>query len=323
LDTVPDAESLWVAPTLDDLGLAIVCTVAYADVFDYPLTVQQVHRYLVAVTADRDEVLKALDDDAWTREGLERHGAYLTLRRRGALVELRERRAAIAARMWPSAARYARAIAALPFVRALALTGALAVGNVDAGDDFDFLIITAASRLWLTRAMIIGFVVRPAARRGHEICPNYLLSERKLDFQQRNLYAAHELAQMVPLVGHDIYRRMRRMNRWTNRFLPNAGGLPRSVGSPVASSSSARSLAEAALGSFVGAGLERFERQRKIRRFSAEGRNDGTACFSPDRCKGHFESNEQAILEAFDRRLGAIVSLGPGGARVRTKDGSQ
>jgi hypothetical protein len=40
----------------------------------------------------------------------------------------------VASRMWPQAARYAQAIARLPFVRLVALTGALTMDNVDPGD---------------------------------------------------------------------------------------------------------------------------------------------------------------------------------------------
>jgi len=303
---IPDAESLWTEPSLDHLGLAILCTVAYADVFDYPLTVPQIHRYLVGMEADRDDVLHILDDGRWTTEGLERHGTYVTLPQREELIELRRCRAAVASQMWPLAMRYGRAIAALPFVRAVTLTGALAVGNVDPGDDFDFLIVTASGRLWLTRAMVIGLVVKPAARHGHEVCPNYLLSERTLDFEEQNLYVAHELAQMVPLAGLEVYLRMRAINAWTARFLPNATGLPRAVEPLTASRSSARSLAEVALGTFVGGQLERFERRRKIHRFTAQREGTETACFNADRCKGHFESNEGVIMRTFSERLSAL-----------------
>jgi hypothetical protein len=181
------------------------------------------------------------------------------------------------------------------------------VGNVDPGDDFDFLIVTATGRLWLTRAMVIGLVVKPAARRGHEVCPNYLLSERALDFPERNLYVAHELAQMVPLAGLDIYHRMREANRWTDRFLPNARGLPRSIEPSAAPASRRRSLAEVVLDTSVGGPLERFERRRKIRRFTAQEQDQRTACFDADRCKGHFESNERVILQAFDQRLRTLM----------------
>ena len=70
-----------------------------------------------------------------------------------------------------------------------------------------------------------------------------------------------------------------------------------------------RALAERALGTFVGGQLERFERRRKIRRFTAHRPGSATACFDVNRCKGHFDSHEQIILQAFDERLQALTDL--------------
>jgi hypothetical protein len=210
--------------------------------------------------------------------------------------------------MWPKALRYAEAIAGLPFVRLVALTGALTMNNVDPGDDFDFLIVTETGRLWLTRAIVIGFIVKPASRRGNEICPNYLLSEHALAFTDQNLYVAHELLQMIPLTGLDLYRLIRLRNPWTRRFLPNASGPPRHVDVSPAGWSTVRSLVEGSLGTGLGRRLEHWESTRKIRRFEQQNKGRATASFDVDHCKGHFQSNERQILEAFDERLRRLES---------------
>lgn len=300
---IPDATSLWTAPRFDHLGTAILCTVAYADVFDYPLTAAQIHRYLVGTATSPDPVNRALQADGWAGKRLENRASYYTLPGRGGLVDLRQRRATIATRMWPRAVRYARAMAGLPFVRLVALTGALTMDNVDPGDDLDFLIVTETGRLWLTRAIVIGFIVKPASRQGNEICPNYLLSEQALVFPEQNLYVAHELSQMIPLTGLDIYRQIRERNRWTRRFLPNASGPPRHADVTPASRASVRSVVESSLRTSLGRRLEHWERTRKIRRFEQLDRGQATASFGVDHCKGHFQSNEQHVLKAFDERL--------------------
>jgi hypothetical protein len=208
--------------------------------------------------------------------------------------------------MWPEAARYAQAMARLPFVRLVALTGALTMDNVDPDDDFDFLIVTETGRLWLTRAMVIGIIVRPASRQGNEVCPNYLLAEHALMFPERNLYVAHELSQMIPLAGLALYQKIRETNVWTRRFLPNAAGPPRRVDMSAAARSWRRSLLEVALRTPVGGNLERWERTRKVRRFQRMNKGQPSASFDVDRCKGHFDSNEQRILKAFDKRLSTL-----------------
>ncbi len=283
---------------------AIVETVAYADVFDYPLTAAEVHRYLVRQPALPEAVAAVLADRAFADDRIAVRDGYVTLPGRETIIETRRRRARIAAEFWPQALSYGRLIGGLPFVRMVALTGALAIDNVDADADIDYLVVAEADRLWLCRALIIA-VVRLAARRGHLICPNYIVSERALVLEERSLFTAHEFVQMVPLAGLDTHERMRRLNDWTAAFLPNANGPARHLdlnGSPRAGRL-LRSLAELAGRTPPGDWLDQWEMRRKVRKFARRPNGHGEAGFSRDLCKGHFEGHGRRIVAAFESRL--------------------
>jgi hypothetical protein len=190
----------------------------------------------------------------------------------------------------------------------VAVTGALTMDNAEPETDVDYLIVTAPDRLWLCRAMIIILVVKPAARHGIEVCPNYLLSERALSIAEHNLFTAHEMTQMIPLTGLEVYHRMRQINEWTTYFLPNAGlhAPTRDVELLPKARRPMRAMAELALRTPPGAWLERWEMNRKRWKFSQRAGDGAEIAFCPDWCKGHFESHGHLILEAFAERLEAF-----------------
>ena len=296
------------AAVLSPLERACVETVAYADVFDCALTEPELHRYLVGVEADRAAVRTALASDRVAGGFLHQTGAYVTLAGREQLVERRRACAEHGARLWPQAARYGALLARLPFVRLVAVSGALAVDNAGVNGDIDYFIVTEPDRLWLCRGLVIG-VVRWAARRGITLCPNYFLSERALALDPPNLFMAHEVTQMVP-VGHTaVYCRFRRLNRWTDRFLPNAAGAPRLCEAPSDARPRWSRTAEWAGRTSWGGRVERWEQTRKIGRFSRRARGHDEARFSAEWCKGHFGGYGERVRLGLRDRLRALELL--------------
>jgi hypothetical protein len=282
------------------LERAIVEAVAYADVFDYPLTADEVHRYLDGVPTTRAAVRAALSGGLVPHR-LSHAGRFYTLPGREVVIDVRRERTRVSERYWKQAIQYGRVMAGLPFVRMVAVTGALAMDNV-ADDDVDYMVVTEPGRLWLCRALVVG-LVRYVRLRGITLCPNYFLSENALVLAERNLFTAHEVAQMVPLSGWDTYETFRRLNRWTDRFLPNAGGPPRRVAAVAPPGQRLRGLAEAAMRSRIGGRLEGWEMRRKIRKLGARGVDHIESGFSVDFCKGHFGDHGQRTLSRYEERL--------------------
>lgn len=292
-----------------EIEQAIVNTVSYVDAFDYPLTAGEIHRYLVGLPLSPQKVQQALGHGPLVPDRLGHSGNFYMLPGREEVADLRRQRQAVADRLWPEAARYGALIARAPFARMVAVTGSLAVNNVT-HEDIDYLIVTANDRLWVCRAFVI-LIVRWAARRGLELCPNYFLTERALRFAQQNLYTAHEVAQMVPLYGRTVYETLRRVNAWTYRYLPNASGPPALTPGPwplPPAPFAGRAILEAALHTGAGRWLDQWEMGRKTRKFRKAYAGQAfsllEASFSPDSCKGHFNLHQQRAMRAYELRTG-------------------
>ena len=239
---------------------------------------------------------------------VEQAAGFYYLRGRQAAVEIRLERQRRARQLWPPALYFARRIGALPFVRMAAITGALALDN-EPGNDIDYLIVTEPGRLWTSRALVILWV-KIARMRGCVLCPNYLVTRRALRFPIQDFFAAHELAQMVPVTGLAVYSQMRSENQWLARYLPNARGAP---------PQQARRLAAGRLGGEAKPGpnhwlerllssqpaqaFETWEMERKVRRFSRLAAGNPEASFGADWCKGHFSRHAGRTRAGFQQRL--------------------
>lgn len=284
---------------------AVVRAVLYADIFDFPVTRDEVFASLVGHKVSRQAADLAIDRALADGYALETDGTYLYAKGRSDTVLTRARRAVTARTAWRRARFYGRLIWAIPCVRMVAVTGALAVNNVDGRDDIDYFIVTAPGRLWMTRGMIV-LLSRLARIRGDALCPNFLVTTQALALGSHDIYSAHELAQMVPLHGASTLTQLLAQNDWYLDFLPNArradladeaDRLPR----PIAW---LKSLSEALLRLPPGTAIEDWERNRKIARLSRQsGPDSDEVSFTADMCKGHDQEHGRRVMRALERRI--------------------
>ena len=121
---------------------AIINTVSYVDVFDYPLTPAEIHRYLIHLPLTSAETHNLLDAGRLVPARLSRRDGLYMLPGREEVAEVRRQRRVASQALWPAAVGYGRAIARMPFVRMVAVTGSLSVNNVMPGGDIDYLAVS-------------------------------------------------------------------------------------------------------------------------------------------------------------------------------------
>ncbi len=210
------------AEELSGCDRAVLLTAIYADLFDYPLTADEVYDRLIGRGFGRRDLAASLD--RLRERYLSLRDGFTFVQSRGHLVGLRRARRRRSEELWSGALRYAQWLACVPFVRMVAVSGSLAVNNSNGTSDVDVFCVTDARRLWAARLFIVPLSkltrLLPSIFPLY-LCPNYVVSMEALDVRDRNLFTAHEVLQAVPLYGGDVYRKFVQRNRWACRMLPN------------------------------------------------------------------------------------------------------
>ncbi len=283
------------------LEAAILRTLLYGDVFQFPMTPAEIHRYLIADTpASLPDIQQTLMTSEVLRPLLVCADDYIALREHAHYIDLRRKREVHSQTLWAEALRYGRWLSWLPFVQMVALTGSLCMRNpASENDDLDYLLVTTPGRVWLARLLAV-VLVRLVRLRGRELCPNYVLAADKLEQTRHDLYMAHEVTQMRPLYGQGLYVQMLHRNAWTRDFLPNACPLPASDTPPGRLKRFTEWLLQGAPGDW----LEAWEFRRKQRKLAAQNAQaDPAARLSSGEVKGHFQDNGQPVLVRYRARL--------------------
>lgn len=284
---------------------SILRTVLYADVFDYCLSLQQVFRLLISpVAVALPELADVLEGSRRLHLCLKRRNGCVVARGRESLLELRVKRDAYTACLWPRALTFGKQMSTLPFVRAVAISGALAAGNpTSSHDDVDYFIITASGRVWFARALVI-LMVRAGRLSGFEICPNFMLAQHSLVISDRDVFTAHEIAQLRPVAGLSFFSIFFEENQWVRKFLPNFELAPKEAGQLSGLCPYHKRILETCLAGRLGDLLESWEYGRKLREFEPKFDRPGhSAIMNPNCVKGHFQDHRKPSREAYAERL--------------------
>jgi hypothetical protein len=285
------------------LERAILEALAYSDIFDYPLRLDELHRYL-PIQVGMEQLSEVLDS---TNVQVEKKEGFYFLTGREEIVEIRKQRKKHSQSLLPHALRYGRMLGSLPFVRMVTMTGSLAVMNASNKADFDYLLVTVPGGLWTGRAFAVtlGRIMRPF---GHRICVNLLLAENGLTWQQHDLYSAREICQMIPITGMDLYDRFRIGNLWTESFLPNARlSAPNLVKTPAEKGSNHfQRLLEWILRHTFGSSLEQWTMKFQLQRMARQYGTSAETNFSAEVCQAHIHDHRQSAQKAFQSRVDAL-----------------
>lgn len=224
LATVPIAYPITNQLTQIFLSKEELTSLIYHNIFEYPLTMAELVKWSAgSETLSIEYPVSSISST---------NGFYHLTQNPGAVLKRLMRRR-ISARKLEIAKRAARFISLVPTVKMVAITGALAMENAADESDIDLMIVTKEGTLWTSRLLayfvlrIMNYTVRKPGDKNQKdkLCLNMWLDESDLAWhpKKRNLYTAHEIAQVVPLISRDqTYEKFIQKNSWIREYWPNA-----------------------------------------------------------------------------------------------------
>lgn len=213
-----------------NISQSILATLAYHEIFDYPLTLYQIYNFLPKKVSKREfetELSKLTKS-----KRLKAKNELYYLKNRGGLITINYKRKLTSKKKLVKAIYYSKILSFIPMIKMVALTGALAMNNSEGEDDIDLLVVTAKKQLWQTRLAanlaLLQYKRSPGKSKSKDkACLNIFISEDSLKIRTQNLYTAHEIAQTKPLWQRDnTYYKYIKANSWVKKYLPNWQAYP-------------------------------------------------------------------------------------------------
>jgi predicted nucleotidyltransferase len=196
-------------------------SICYHDIFNYPLTFKDLKRWSAGKVSTKKYGKIAIN--------ISELNDYMFISGRKKIVQRRLINEKYSSSKMKLVRKYGHIIGRHPFVKMVALTGALAMNSSSKNSDIDLLIVTRENTLWLTRGMVwllLKVLTIPVRKPQDKVekdrlCLNIWLDETSLVWQknERNIYTAHEILQTTPIVNKDnSYEKFISENKWVGEY---------------------------------------------------------------------------------------------------------
>jgi len=217
-----------------EIKKAIIATLAYFDIFDFPLKQEEIWQWLFSKQRpiDRKDFLGILGFLGEEGVVVEKDGFYFFPGRENILA-VREQRSEISEQKIKKAKRLVRWwLKHVPWIKAIFLTNSASYHNALENSDIDLFIIAQKNRLWLTRFLAVLPLkilnLRPTKKnKKDKFCLSYFVSKDNLNLEK------YELVKDFPILvywstfylflsGNDDWqKKFWQANEWIKKYLPN------------------------------------------------------------------------------------------------------
>ncbi|MFH1661974.1 MAG: hypothetical protein ABIA02_02675 [Candidatus Falkowbacteria bacterium] len=209
----------------NNIKKAIVETIAFFDLFDYPLALFEIWKF-INVKCRIEDINQNLDYNF-----IENKNGFYFLKRRDEIIKKRLDKYNYSDRKFKRALKIAKIFKFIPWIKMIAIGNLIGAHNLKDDSDIDFFVITEKNKIWLTRFFCASFAkilgMRPKENNTRDkICLSFFIGEDSLNLEnlmlKNDIYFIYWLAGLSIIYDPDkIYKRFIRKNDWIYKELPN------------------------------------------------------------------------------------------------------
>lgn len=216
---------------MNTLQNSIIQTLAYFNIFNYPLTVAELFRYLWKPPAN--VALSQLQEVLSTMKQVEMYNGFVYLTDSQQITAARTKAYLESERKYKKRLPYIKLLTYVPNVQAIFIVNSLAYQNVREQSDIDLLIVSKPGKIWSTRfftttiAKLLGIRPRPNFTKD-TLCLSFYLDGKSLDMSKlmgnrNDVYEVYWIKHLFPLYDpENTINQLQNANRWVKDYLPNA-----------------------------------------------------------------------------------------------------
>ncbi len=209
---------------------AVLETIIYFDIFDYPLSLLEIYLFLYLPYKQRkffkvDVIYIYKVVNSLLEQGkIENKDEFYFLSGRSDLVRIRKQRYKFSIIKYKKSLWKLRILSWFPFVEFIALCNSLPLHNSRKNSDIDMFIITQKNRIWLARFFVSGFLklfrLRPNKNSFKDkLCPSFFITNDSLSLKslqiENDIYLMYWLNSLLPVFyKSDLLERFYSENNW-------------------------------------------------------------------------------------------------------------
>lgn len=208
------------------MASGIATLVCYAGVFNDVISVEETATRL---GLPQDGKFHATLADLHQQGRLVIRDGFVCLPNLGDKIAVKAAKVKLARHMIASGTRDLMRLGRHPLVKFVGISGSLAAENPtedkDGLVDIDVFLITRNQCIWLFEIpKRIHQNLFPKAQTDSSLCINYVMDESDLLVENRNLFTATEIRNLIPVTGLPVFRRFLQVNSWIDYYYPGFTG---------------------------------------------------------------------------------------------------